>query len=186
MNANSYAHKYLRPLLRSDMIALDLTCGNGLDTLFLCQNTKKVYAFDIQEEAIERSKKRLEGFDNVIFIKDDHARVDEYVKEKIDITIMNLGFLPYGDKTIITKPASSLLAFKKAYALLKEGGYLSLTLYLGHKGGLYEYQAFKRELNSYFVLEHYQNKRGLLEPQLFIIKKVGRPQTRYRQISERE
>ncbi len=181
MNINTYAHKYLKPLLTNETVALDLTCGNGLDTLFLAQNSKKVYAFDIQERAIENAKKRLTGLDNVTFIKDDHARVDLYVKEEIDVAMMNLGYLPHSDHKITTKASSSLQAFLKTYALLKDGGYFSLALYLGHEGALYEYHAFLKELAGYLIIDHYQNKRTLLEPQLYIIKKADRPQIHYPQ-----
>lgn len=181
MNINTYAHKYLKPILNQTMVTCDLTCGNGLDTLFLAMNSKKVYAFDLQEKAIENTKKRLKGFNNVVLIKDDHAKLDLYIKEKLDLVMMNLGYLPNSDKKIITKPSSSIPAFLKAYDLLKEGGYISLALYLGHAGALKEYHAFRKVLKDFFVVEHYQNKRSLLEPQLFIIKKVYRPQTRCRQ-----
>ncbi len=39
---------------------IDATCGNGFDTLFLCRTAGEnghVKAFDIQEQAIERTRK---------------------------------------------------------------------------------------------------------------------------------
>ena len=40
-------------------IAVDFTCGQGFDTLFLAQHYNNVVAFDIQEDAISQSKQRI-------------------------------------------------------------------------------------------------------------------------------
>ena len=48
--------------IKSDSVLADFTMGNGHDTLYLCglvpQGT--VYAFDIQKEAVENTKARLD------------------------------------------------------------------------------------------------------------------------------
>ena len=36
-------------------VAIDATCGNGNDTLYLCQRVKRVYGFDIQQVAIDNT-----------------------------------------------------------------------------------------------------------------------------------
>jgi len=38
---------------------IDMTIGNGYDTLFLCNNAKFVFGFDIQKEAINNTNKLL-------------------------------------------------------------------------------------------------------------------------------
>ncbi len=38
---------------------MDATMGNGHDTLFLAKLAKQVYAFDIQEQALEKTQERL-------------------------------------------------------------------------------------------------------------------------------
>ena len=56
---------YFISLLKEGDVAIDATAGNGYDTLKLCKavgNSGKVYAFDIQKDAIENANKskRLE------------------------------------------------------------------------------------------------------------------------------
>ena len=48
--------------LKAGEVAVDFTMGNGGDTLFLSKTVGdggKVYAFDIQESALESTQKRL-------------------------------------------------------------------------------------------------------------------------------
>ncbi|MBR6529596.1 MAG: class I SAM-dependent methyltransferase [Firmicutes bacterium] len=123
-----------------ESIAVDCTCGNGHDTLWLAKRCKKVYAFDIQKQAIEATAKLLaeNALDNVELIKDSHENIKKYVKEEPCVIVFNLGFLPGGDKGLTTKRASSLAAIKEALEVLAVGGVLSITMYPGHKEGKYE------------------------------------------------
>ena len=68
--------------------AVDFTVGNGHDTLWLAQNVGadgKVYAFDIQQQALDSTSRLLSenGAENVTLILDSHANVKNYVKEPI-------------------------------------------------------------------------------------------------------
>ena len=57
-NARHLAARYMEEILRPGDIAVDATMGNGKDTQFLCElvgETGRVYAFDVQEEALERT-----------------------------------------------------------------------------------------------------------------------------------
>ncbi len=57
-----YAHSFVRKHLSNGDVAIDLTAGNGHDTLFLTQCVApngRVYAFDIQAAAIEATRQRL-------------------------------------------------------------------------------------------------------------------------------
>ena len=47
------SHDFLAQVLDDESIAVDATMGNGHDTLFLAKLAKKVYAFDIQEQALD-------------------------------------------------------------------------------------------------------------------------------------
>ena len=171
MKITTFNHKYFISLLNEDKIGVDLTLGKGSDTLFLADHLKKVYAFDIQKEAIAISSKKLRDHDNVIFILDDHANIKEYVKEKIDIVFFNSGYLPDSQSPLITKSSSSLKALSDAYDLLNEGGYLSIALYKGHEGGLKEAIVIKDHIKDLNIIETYKEHKSLLEPELFIIKK---------------
>ena len=48
--------------------------GNGYDTLFLAKLAKQVYAFDIQEQALEKTQERLNqaGLTNAQLILQGH------------------------------------------------------------------------------------------------------------------
>jgi hypothetical protein len=51
------------------------------------------------------------------------------------LVAFNLGYLPGGDKTIITKPETTLIALEAAKGILMAGGLISLVVYVGHPGG---------------------------------------------------
>ena len=65
-----YVHNRIK---RKDyQIAIDFTMGNGHDTLFLSKVAKQVYSFDIQQEALNNTKKLIEDTDNVNLILASH------------------------------------------------------------------------------------------------------------------
>ena len=76
-----YAHELLQSYVTKEDITVDMTAGNGHDTLFLAQISKYVYAFDIQEEAIKNTNKLLQehNITNVKLIHDSHIFVNKYV-----------------------------------------------------------------------------------------------------------
>lgn len=47
MRTNTFVHKYLKGLINKEDIVVDMTVGNGNDTLLLCQLAKEVIGFDI-------------------------------------------------------------------------------------------------------------------------------------------
>ena len=170
MRPTTYNQKYLKYLLKDDMVAVDMTMGNGNDTFFLASKVKEVFAFDIQKEAIEHTMQRCALFNNIHYILDDHANIRKYVNNA-DIVLFNPGYLPYSDKPIITKSDSTIKAIKEAYDILKTGGYMSIIIYRGHKGGLYEYHAVMQTISKYNIIESYKAHTSLTEPVVYIIKK---------------
>ena len=170
MRPTTYNQKYLKYLLKDDMVAVDMTMGNGNDTFFLASKVKEVFAFDIQKESIEHTMQRCALFNNIHYILDDHANIRKYVNNA-DIVLFNLGYLPYSDKPIITKSDSTIKAIKEAYDILKTGGYMSIIIYRGHKGGLYEYHAVMQTISKYNIIESYKAHTSLTEPVVYIIKK---------------
>jgi hypothetical protein len=62
--------------------------------------------------------------------------------------MFNLGYLPGADKACITRPESTLAGLSACLERLKPGGLISLVAYLGHPGGLEEYEAVRRMLES--------------------------------------
>ena len=53
------AHAFLAEVVSKEDTVVDATMGNGHDTLFLAQLARQVYAFDIQEQAVEKTRQRL-------------------------------------------------------------------------------------------------------------------------------
>lgn len=160
-----FAHDLLAKSLLPGDIAVDATCGNGHDTLFLSRLVSvngKVFAFDIQEQAIEATRAKLteHSLTNVELVHDSHALINTYVTEHtIGGAIFNLGYLPRSDKSIVTKPDSTIAAMEQILNKLKQNGLLILVIYTGHPGGVEEMQAvlnYSTHLNqeSYTVLKY--------------------------------
>ena len=70
----------LAEVVTKEDIVVDATMGNGHDTLFLAKLAKQVYAFDIQEQAVEKTRQRLAeaGLDNAQLILAGHETLDQY------------------------------------------------------------------------------------------------------------
>lgn len=131
------SHDFLAEVLDKESIVVDATMGNGHDTAFLAALSKKVYAFDIQKQAVAQTKERLAelGLENVQLILDGHQHLDRYVEEPVRAAIFNLGYLPSADKSIVTKPDTTVTAIEKILQRLEVGGRLALMIYYGHEGG---------------------------------------------------
>lgn len=121
--------------------AIDITVGNGYDTEKIVDYVKnKIYAFDIQEEAINYSKKRFEKVlteeqvSKIQFINETHENVDRYC-DKAQLIIGNMGYLPNFDHEIKTLPYTSLMCLNKCLNILDYRGLMLITSYLGHDRG---------------------------------------------------
>jgi len=130
------AHDFLAQVITQEDIVVDATMGNGHDTLFLAKLAKQVYAFDIQEQALEKTSQRLQeaGLTNAELILQGHETVDQFVRE-VKAAIFNLGYLPSADKSIITQPQTTLEALDKLCHMLVKGGRIAIMIYYGHEGG---------------------------------------------------
>jgi hypothetical protein len=124
----------------SSAVAVDATCGNGSDTLWLARHFAKVYAFDIQQAAIEATAARLEReqVTNVRLICDGHQNMVQYVKEPPKVIVFNLGYLPGAEKEVTTKPVTTMAAIRAALEILAVDGLLCVTMYQGHSQGYEE------------------------------------------------
>lgn len=145
-------------------IAVDMTAGNGYDSKFILDELKatRLYAFDIQAKAKENTQKLIGNRENFTFILDSHENIDKYIKEKIDLAIYNLGYLPKANKSITTKKASTINSLKKLLAILNKDGKIFISVYPGHKEGKLEADA----LDSYL---------GNLDQKLFTVLKLSYP-----------
>lgn len=137
--------------VKEGQTVVDCTVGNGNDILMLTKligEKGRAYGFDIQPLAINTTKDLLAKYElekRAILIQDGHENIDKYIKEKINLVIYNLGYLPKGDKSIKTNFLTTLESIKKALTLLDNNGILLITCYTGHEGGLIE----KEEVESY-------------------------------------
>lgn len=173
MNNNTFVHKYLKGIITTNDETVDMTMGNGFDTLFLCQISKHVLSFDINKQALENTKEKVNKYDNVDLILDNHININKYLNHKVKLFLFNLGYLPNSDDKTITKKDETLLAFKKAYDLLLDDGYIIITFYIGHIGGKDEYYLLDKYIkdNNINVIEKYRAYRHFGEPITYIIKK---------------
>jgi len=170
---NELAHNIIKLHYNSCNIAVDATLGNGYDTDFLASFFNKVFSFDIQKSSTDNylSKSR----DNVVVINDSHVNLELYIKEKIDVIVYNLGYLPGSSKEVTTKCNSTLTSIKIALKLLVPGGMLLAVMYPGHREGKKESEAIlefagnlsKKEFGV--MLHTFINREKA--PQLVIIEK---------------
>ena len=142
-NALHYSRTLLKNTLVPGDIVIDATIGNGNDTVLLATlvgKTGKVYGFDLQEQAIKKTKEKLlltSLADQVVLFQQGHETLSSVLPENTLLAgaIFNLGYLPKGDKTIITKAETTLIAIKEILPRLRKGGLLLLVVYYGHEGG---------------------------------------------------
>jgi len=135
------AHLLLRQFVRCGDRAIDATCGNGKDTLLLAElvgETGRVWAFDIQQAALARTSQRLTEaglLSRVTLSATGHERLTDQVSAPVTAIVFNLGWLPGGERSIVTRPATTLPALRASLELLLPGGLLLITCYPGHAGG---------------------------------------------------
>ena len=175
---------FLDKIVQKGDVVIDATMGNGYDTIYLGNlvgENGKVYAFDVQEEAIKSTKKKVERdnmTDRVELILDGHQNLDKYVKEEVSCVVFNLGYLPRAKHVVITKPDTTLEAIKKSLKLLKPNGIISIAAYIGHEGGLEEKNYICEYLdnlnqNEFNVLHMQFTNQINNPPQRILIEKKG-------------
>jgi len=173
---------YLEDILQEGDIVVDATMGNGYDTKYLAEKVGEngfVYAFDVQEEAIKSTSKKLEKENlssRVKLILDGHENMDKYVDKEVSCVLFNLGYLPRAKHQIITQPTTTIKAIEHSLRLLKPHGIVSIAIYTGHPGGMEEkntiYEFVKNLDQSEFnVLECGFINQINNPPQLVLIEK---------------
>ena len=146
-NILPFTHQLLTQHLNDGDTALDGTAGNGHDTVFLAKavgNRGKVWAFDVQRQAMEQTKARLMA-ENLLgraaLVEDSHQYIEKYIRQRLDAAVFNFGWLPGGDKNITTSAHSSLAALNSTLSLLNPNGIVVTVLYPGHDSGRVEAEA---------------------------------------------
>ncbi|MGX8680477.1 MAG: tRNA (mnm(5)s(2)U34)-methyltransferase [bacterium] len=128
---------------------VDFTMGNGRDTKILAELCDEVYAFDIQEDALTRTKAYLGDVNHVHLLLDSHENFDHYISD-FDLGIFNLGYLPQSAHDIKTEAKISVPTIKKAIEHMRVA--LVVVCYVGHEEGAIEAELIEdyvKELDRY-------------------------------------
>ncbi|CAL5321303.1 unnamed protein product [Camellia sinensis] len=155
--ATQVAHSVWRHVVQKGDTVIDATCGNGYDTLAMVKmvadktHCGHVYAMDVQKVALENASSLLDesltsyevqkGLVELFAIC--HSKMEEVVPKGVPVrlVVFNLGYLPGGDKALITRSETTLQALEAAKRMLASGGLISIVVYVGHPGGREEYEA---------------------------------------------
>ena len=170
-------------ILAEGDIAVDATAGNGRDTVFLARlvgASGKVWAFDIQGQALANTASllELENLNNrVTLVESGHEKLAHYVVDNLGAVMFNLGYLPGGDHSIITRPSTTLIALEMALKKIRPGGMVTLVIYSGHAGGKTEEDALLHYASnldqSEFMVLHYRMLNQVNDPpSLLVIEKL--------------
>ena len=146
------AKSFLNGKIKETDTLVDFTMGNGHDTAYLCSLVPngRVFAFDIQKQALENTSKLLEdnGYKNAELILDSHANIKKYVT-RFKCGMFNLGYRPGGDKSVTTLTESTLKAVTDGIEIMEKGGVLVISVYPGHAEGEKEGRELYSLLSSY-------------------------------------
>lgn len=170
-NVLEVARQLIRERVEEGETVIDATMGNGNDTYFLAQMVKekgKVIAFDVQRQALEKTKERLEKEDAARQVElrlVSHEQIAE-LNDPVGAIMFNLGYLPGGDKGITTQADSTIRAIQAGLSLLRKGGIMTIMVYWGHAAGeieKHEVESFCQNLDqrAYLVLKYqYVNQQN--------------------------
>lgn len=165
-----FARRLLVQAVGPGDIVIDATLGNGHDTTFLAGlvgETGTVFGFDIQKEAIVSTTARLceNGFSEraILFHKGHEHILTSVPKEhfgKVKGAIFNLGYLPGGDKSIVTTSETTIAAVNQLLEIMAAEAIIVLVIYHGHEEG-----AVERDELLQYVKELDQQKAHVLQYQ---------------------
>ena len=184
-----WAQWLLEARLSDGDFVVDATAGNGYDTLFLAQQVLPqgwVYAFDLQEQAVFSTRQRIASAlpphaqEHIQVIHASHAALSAHLpldwRGQVRAFMFNLGFLPGGDKGVITQPASTLGALRDASDWLAPDGIITVAVYPGHEGGWQEAEAVEAWMSALPSDQFETQKLGFLNfrkttPYLMVLRK---------------
>jgi methylase of polypeptide subunit release factors len=173
---------YWKTHIKQGDMAIDATCGNGHDSLFLAQLPLSIlFSIDIQPEAIESTKNLLEKHEvlhKVSLHCQNHNSFEKLpLTSSLKLIVYNLGYLPGKDKTLTTQTASTLTSLQAALLILGKGGALSITCYPGHLEGEKEQEAILSWAKSLdpkkWLICHHQWVNRYRAPSLFWISNLA-------------
>lgn len=190
----AWGHQLVGEVLVHGDLAVDLTAGKGRDTLFLAEAVGpagQVVSFDTQTVALQQSFALLEQHGHavqtwsvhreippgcgVVLVQGCHSAIKTVLTRPARAVVANLGYLPGGDRTVITRPASTLPALEQSLELLSIGGRLAVTVYPFHPGGAEE----ARMVDDFFAVLPRDQWQTLL------LRVVNRSEAPYLLVAER-
>ena len=165
-------------------IAADFTMGNGHDTEFLCRSVGEkghVYAFDIQQKALDSTKERLHAadlLDRATLILDSHSNAAKYIDKPLMASMFNLGYLPgSGKKEITTMRETTLPAVEFAIEQTAPDGIVLIAVYPGHEEGDAEGKMLYEKLGTYprykICCSIFRILNSPTSPYFYIVEKKG-------------
>ena len=143
------AHQLISSRFNSIKYAVDATCGNGYDSLFLsrmCDNDGMIYCFDIQVEAINNTASLLKShrlFDKVRIIRSGHEDMLNHIGNKVSVIVFNLGYLPNSGREIATNYGTTIKGLDSSLKLLEDRGIISIICYPKQNSGRIESEYIK-------------------------------------------
>lgn len=178
-------HKYfLSSHIVKGGIAADFTMGNGNDTLWLSRMMGEeghVYAFDVQQQALCNTVKRLREENapkNCTLILDSHSNLKTYIKQPICVGMFNLGYLPGSNKVRTTMRKTTAKAVTDAISMLAPGGGLLIAVYPGHEEGHLEGEMLRKMLSEYsrfiYTVSEFHIINSPTSPFFFLVERSER------------
>jgi hypothetical protein len=178
------ASSWIEAALFDGALAVDATVGNGYDTLFLAHRVGphgSVLGFDVQKAALAGARELLKfagSIGRVSLIHDSHSRMANYLPEGACVqgAMFNLGYLPRGNREIITRPDTTIAALQILMRHLATDGRITVLVYRGHEGGVLEYEEVRKFLAAlpdaeWSVEEFAGSADSPIAPRLFRIAK---------------
>lgn len=181
-NARYLAADYIRRTVRPGDTVVDATMGNGGDTLFLAGlvgDEGRVYGFDVQQEAVDHTRARLEAAGaahRAELLLCGHEKMQLHVKEAPQAVMFNLGWLPGAAHAVTTRVETTLQAVSAAVEMIVPGGIVSVCIYPGHEEGMRELHALLEyssglDVRRFNVLHHHFLCAPAHTPQLILIQR---------------
>ncbi|GAB5411935.1 MAG: class I SAM-dependent methyltransferase [Chlamydiales bacterium] len=173
------AHDFWKKILTAGDCAIDATCGNGHDSLFIAEligPEGELHCIDVQEAAIECTRTELKYFIDITrFHLGSHVTLPSVSPKLI---VYNLGYLPGADKSLTTMTDTTLKSVQNALEIIQPGGLISITCYPGHPEGKIEQEAlfqFVSEISNinYIVSTINWTNRPFSPSLIFIESKIN-------------
>lgn len=154
-NAVSVSHMIAAPYARTARVLVDMTCGNGHDTVFLASHMPddaQLYAFDIQACAVAGTQTRIReaGLEHkhICCRQGSHDELLAQLNVALDVVLFNLGYLPSGDHAVHTQGEITIKAIKIGLHKLAKNGIIMIAAYPGTAAGKEEAVAVQHFLQT--------------------------------------